>query len=355
MPQEPPDPARVRVVVSPMSIALVLGTLALAVFVRNVADAARSTFALFLVVGILAALATLPIEALARSMSRPLAIVVVLLGALGLLGLVGWGVVGDVRHELDRLEDDAPQAAAQIARSERFGRLAQEVRLEERVDDAVRTLRSTAESQAEDAARRGGRVLVGTVLFVFLLSWGPRLARAGLAQIPDEGRRRRVHHVLTRAVRRGRAYLLLTYAEAVAVGMVVYLAARLADVPGPAPLALAAGAGSIIPLVGTVLGSAPLLLVAAGFTSGWRAGLLAGTVLGLQLIDDALVRPRVNAGVLQVGTAATVTGLLIGLALGGVVGALATVAVVVFLVAAAEAAGVDDPTEAPGADAVGLP
>ena len=109
--------------VAPLSIALVLGTLALAIFVRNVADAARNTLALFVVVSLLAVLATAPIDALARRMARPLAIVVLLLSALALVGLVGWGVVGDVRHELDRLEEDAPRAAAAIARSERFGRL----------------------------------------------------------------------------------------------------------------------------------------------------------------------------------------------------------------------------------------
>lgn len=332
-------------VVAPLSIALVLGTLALAVFVRNVADAARSTLALFVVVALLAILATAPIDALARHMARPLAIVVLLLGTAGLVGLVAWGVVGDVRHELDRLEEDAPRAASAIARSERFGRLAQEVRLEERVDDAIGTLRREAEGEAEDAARQGGTVLVGMVLFVFLLSWGPRLAEAGLAQLPAD-RRQRAHDVLLLAVRRGRAYLVLSFAEAVVVGTVVYLAARLAEVPGPAPLALAAGAGSIVPLVGTVLGSAPLLLVAGGLASGWATAALVAVVLALQVVDDAFVRPRVNARVLQVGTAATVMAVLIGLALGGAIGALATVAVVVFLIAIAEAAGIDDPAAA---------
>src|SRR5690606_34953269 len=120
-------------------------------------------------------------------------------------------------------------------------------------DDAIRVLRRTAEDQAEGAARQGGQVLVGTVLFIFLLSWGPRFVEAGLAQVRDDTRRERARQVLVAAVRRGRAYLVLSFASAIAVGMVVYLAARLARLPGPAPLALAAGAGSIIPLVGTVL------------------------------------------------------------------------------------------------------
>jgi predicted PurR-regulated permease PerM len=99
--------------------------------------------------------------------------------------------------------------------------------------------------------------------------------------------------------------------------------------------------------VGTVLGSAPLLLVAGGLTDGWTTAGLVTVVLALQVVDDAFVRPRVNARVLQVGTAATVTAVLIGLALGGVVGALAMVAIAVFLIAIAEAAGTDDPSAPP--------
>ncbi len=345
------DRGRLRISVAPTSVVLLLAALALAVLVRNIVDKAAGTFSLFLVVAVLATLALGPVAWLSRYMARPLAIVAVLALSATLAGLVGWGVVGDVVDELDRLDQVAPRAAKQLSESSRFGDLAREVRLEERVDDAVRNLRKVATGQAEDAARRGGRVLVGTVLFIFLLSWGPRYASAGLRQIGDDERRRRVRLALVGSVRAGRAYLLVCVARALTTGPVVYLSARIAGVPAPAPLAIAVAVGSVVPL-GILIGAGPLLLVAFGLSDLTTALVVAGLVVVLQIVDDVVVRPRLAERFLQVGTASSVVGLLVGGAVRGITGALVGLALVVFLLAAIEAAGSDDaPPEGAGSDA----
>ena len=73
-------------------------------------------------------------------------------------------------------------AAAEIEQSDRFGRAAREFRLEERVTEAVNSLSEKQTEQAQKAARRVATYLVGGILMLFLLSWGPRMGQGALDQ-----------------------------------------------------------------------------------------------------------------------------------------------------------------------------
>ena len=111
-----------------------------------------------------AALLQIPVAAVSRVMPRGLAVAVVLVVALGLVGGLAFGVVGDVGDQLDRLERAAPRAAGEIERSERFGEFATEVDLARRVTEFVDGLPDRLRGGDEvtairSAATRGDRLL----------------------------------------------------------------------------------------------------------------------------------------------------------------------------------------------------
>ncbi|HMK10810.1 MAG TPA: hypothetical protein VK461_04485, partial [Acidimicrobiales bacterium] len=101
--------------------------------VREVLSEARHTLALFVAAGISAILLTPLVELLQRWMRRVVAVGLAVVLVVGMIGVVAWGVVGDINHQIDRLQDAAPSAAAKIEQSQRFGKAAREFRLEERV------------------------------------------------------------------------------------------------------------------------------------------------------------------------------------------------------------------------------
>lgn len=214
-------------------------------------------------------------------------------------------VFDQVQEAIDRLEEAAPEAAASIEeRDDRLGEVATDFKLEKRVasftenlskrvtggDDVLRSTAGTAPSY-----------LVCAILTVFLMTYGPRIASAALAQDPDEARRARVSGIMGPAVKRARSAVILTAAVGVAVGLVVAGLAFLFDLPAAAALGFTAGIAALLPHLGVLVGSVPFLLVAVGFRSLTAAALLALVVVGLQVLDTLLVRRWISRHTVDIG------------------------------------------------------
>ena len=331
-----------RVAIAFSSVLLLLLVIVVTFAVRGVLADARHTLALFVAAGICAILLTPLVELLQRGMRRVVAIGLAVLLLVGVTGLVAWGVLGDINHQIDRLQEAAPKAAAEIEQSQRFGRAAREFRLEERVTEAVNSLSADPTQQAQKAARRAATYVVGGILMLFLLSWGPRMAKGALAQISDEGLRTRLDVIGISALRNGRTYLLIALAQAFVVGFVAWLACRIVDVPAPAPLGLIIGISSALPYIGIVLGSIPALLLAGGFNSMGAFGVLLVVFLSLQ-VGQIMVQRRLTGRVIYVGPALVTVVFLLGFDVYGIGGALFGTAIAVFAMALADAIGTDDP------------
>ena len=183
-------------------------------------------------------------------MRRIVAVGVAVVMLLAVASLVAWGVLGDINLQIDRLQEAAPKAAAQIEQSERFGNVAREFHLEERVTEAVNNLGQPTTQQAQKAARRVATYVVGGILMLFLLSWGPRMGQGALAQISDDDDEP-ASTIVAAAVRSGRTYLLIALAQGFVVGFVTWVVCRVADVPAPAPLGLIIGLFSACPTSGS--------------------------------------------------------------------------------------------------------
>ena len=325
--------------------------------------AARRVIGWIVVAAVLAGLLHPLVVRLERHMRRGLAVALVMLLLVGSAGAVVYGLVDDVQRETRRLQQAAPERARRLERSERFGEMARDLRLEERtrrfVAEVPERLRGGTPAEAlRAAATRGVAFLATGVLTIFFLLHGPKIARSARDQVRDPTRRQRLQRVGLAAYQRAFGYASATLTMALAAGLFGYAMARMAEVPGPAPLGIWVGLWDLVPVAGVVVGAAPIVALAA-VVSGERAVVLAVAFVGYQLLENLVVQRRVEAATLRLGPFLTLAGGLVGLGLSGVAGALLLVlAIAVVAVVAdelAEARSSPPPQAATEADTPAVP
>jgi predicted PurR-regulated permease PerM len=333
--------------ISGRTVALVFGLVVVTVLARGVIVAARRPLGWALASVITASFLAPLVERTAQHMRHFLAVIVVLVLTAGTVGLVMWGVLHDLDRESKHLYAVAPIAAKHIEESPRFGKSARDFKLEQRVTDAVKTLRKRSSTLAGKAASRAGTYFVCAILTIFMLSWGPRMARSVGEQITDPGRRVRLERIAADAFGRWQHYLVGTVAQAMAYGVVSWVALRALSVPAPTPLALVVAFFSFVPYMGVIVGAFPALLITAGLESFGRAGVLLAVFIALQIVHIWVTQPQVVARSLYVGPFVLVAAILLGYRvyrMGGAVfgGALAVLLVAVLHAAAADSEPVAD-------------
>ena len=300
------------------------------------------------------------VDRLARRIRRVPAVLLclVLLGG-AVIGLA-YLILDDIDNAVARLEDAAPEAAAEIeARDDQVGEVARDLRLSERVDDFVEALvdRFGESGGGQEAIRAGALTaptyLAGAILTVFLLSYGPRLGSAALDQLPED-RRRSTAAVLVGAANRARHAGLLTLADALVIGIVAFVVARAIDLPAPAVLGLVAAVAAVLPHIGILLGWSPIVLLALGFEPGPTAVLVAGGAAALQLTDSFVVRREIDRSV-HVGLLAPFVVLLLAHSVYGIGAALFGLAYAIFALAVLDELAARADIEAAAAGPLALP
>jgi predicted PurR-regulated permease PerM len=247
--------------------------------------------------------------------------------AIGAIGVgTAYLVFDEVEQAIDRLEAEAPNAAAAIEdRDDRIGELARDFELGARVDDAVDALSERVTGGEDVLVSTAGTApayLVGAILTIFLMTFGPRMAHAAIEQDPDRERRARTARVVGPAVAHARSAVLYGALEAVVVGCVVAAVATALDVPAPYAVGFTAGVLSLLPYVGLTLGCVPLLLLTLGFNSLFTAIFLLVVVIAAQLADSFLLRPHVARQSVEVGLLVPLVASLLGYAVYGIGGAV---------------------------------
>ena len=292
---------------------------------------------------------------LQRRVHRGAALFLVVFGTLAVAGLIVWAVVDDVVDEVEDLQRAVPQAAQDIEESERFGRTARDVDLADRAEDFVdelpeRLRGGNVQDALRSAATRGVAFLATFVLTIFFLIHGPRLLRSAVAQL-QEARREQVGRLGASAYQRAWRYLAGSLGMALAAGVLTYVTAQLADLPGPAPLALWVAVFDLVPLVGVVVGGLPVVLLALAVSPA-RAVVVFVVFLAWQLVEAIVLQRRLERRSLHVGPFVTVAMAMIGLELYGIGGALAAAALAVVAAALADELLPTDPDHPTGGESV---
>lgn len=309
-----------------------------------VLNSARAVIATAVAAAVLAELLTGPVDWLGQWMRRGFAIVVTLLAFVGVVGGMGYLVYDELDTAFEKLQEVAPEAARDLERSSSVGEVARDLRLAERVQDAVDTIREGTQERARQAAFRAASYFVAGILTIFLLIYGPRIVDGGVDQVEDLERRERTRKIVRSSLARARRYLGGAIAQAVLVALVSYGAFRVIGLPASAALAGVAGLASIVPFVGIVTGFVPALLMSGAFEAGASTLVLALLAGALQVASVAATR-YLSRYSMYAGPAITLIALLLGYDLYGPGGAIFGVAVAVFALAVVEAVAADRPDQ----------
>jgi putative heme transporter len=274
------------------------------------------------------------VDLLDRHIPRLAAVIVALLVAGGAAFAATYVAFDNLADGLDRLGRAAEDAAERLEeRDDSVGDLARDVDVARRVDLFVDTLDERVTGGDEVLVSTAGTAptyLVGGILTLFLMSYGPRLARSAVNQLPSPRQREAVTDVVTRALNRSRRAVLLMVAEGLVVGLLVTGIAYLLDLPSSAALGFAAGLLAMLPHVGIVLGNLPLILLLLALRSDLAAIVAAVVVIACQLVDSYVVRRRISLYSVHVGLLVPWVVVLVGYAVYGVGGAAFALVFAVF-------------------------
>ncbi len=150
-----------------------------------------------------------------------------------------------------------------------------------------------------------------------------RVARFSRSLVPsdDEAQVQRVLEELSSTVG---GYVRGTLISALLVGTIVYIGLLVIGVDYPLVLALVAGFGEIIPVVGPVFAAVPTTLVAFA-TSPTQGLIVLVFYVIVQQIESNLITPNVMSRETDIPPLLVLIALSIGAALGGIVGALVAI------------------------------
>lgn len=313
--------------------------LALTILMLEIALHSERVIAWVLVAGALAVLVYPAVEFGARWLPRAVVVLLLVIIGLGAIGFVGYRLVNDVTQATNRLQDAAPRRAAQL---EKNSDLLREVHFERRVKNLVdnipkRLAGGSATKALESAATRSVAFVAGLILTIFFVVYGPQIFIAGMGQIRDPRRRRRVEEIVIHGTRRGLDYARIKILEALLEGVIAYLIARSAGVPGPAALGVWVGLWTLLPVAGVFVGALPIVLF-AGASSLTRALVVALAFVAIG-IAEFLFTAVVERQTVEVGSFLIVFAAFGGLELDGLTGALLGVLGVIVLVAILEEFG----------------
>lgn len=336
--------------ISPRSAVVGVAVIVLAVLAQRVFIAAHAPLSWAAAAAVVAVLIDPIVDRLDRRIPRLPAVIMALLVTAAAI----WGVVyvafDDLSSGVDRLGEAAEEAAAELEdRADRVGEVARDVDASRRVEAFVDALDERVTGREEVLATTAGTAptyFVAGIFTLFLMSYGPRLARSAVDQIPDAGTRGTVTEVVTRALHRSRRAIFLIVGEGLLVGLAVAAVAGMLDVPSPAALGLAAGIMALLPHVGLVLGTLPLILLVLALRSDLAALVTLAVVLVCQFLDSFWLRRRIARRSVHTGLLVPWVVALVGYAVYGVGGTAYGLAFAVFGLAILDEIGWRRPPDA---------
>lgn len=334
MPVAAPEPPRRVIRISAQTAVLAVVAVVLAILAQRFFVSAHQPLSWAVAAAVVAVLIDPVVDVLDRRLPRILSVIIALLVAAAATWAVIYVAFDDLSSGVDRLGESAQEAADELeARDDSIGRAARDVDASRRVDLFVDALDERVTGTDDVLASTAGTAptyFIGGILTLFLMSYGPTLARSAVDQLPDRRMRREVSRIVTHALQRSRRAVLLTVAEGVVVGLVVAAAAALLDVPSPAALGLVAGVMAMLPHVGLVLGTIPLILLVLALKSDIATALTIVVVVSCQLADSFWLRRRVAARSVHIGLLVPWVVALVGYEVYGVGGVAYGLALAVF-------------------------
>jgi predicted PurR-regulated permease PerM len=262
-----------------------------------------------------------------RGVRRPWAVLIVSLIVLGLFALVVVVLVGAVGHQVTSFIDDAPHLIRDLRKHKTINHLDQRYHfldaLQRKLDnpDLLQNIFGGAFRVGLSVLGAIVNTLLIIVMTVYFLASLPQLKRTAYLLVPSS-RRTRVAYLGDEILRRVGGYVIGAVLVALLAGSVTLILLLSVGLGQYAlPLALLVALLDLVPLVGSITGAA--LVTVIGLATSLHVG-IACLIFYLiyEPIEGYVVYPRVMRSSVDVPEIMTIVAVLLGGALGGIVGAL---------------------------------
>jgi predicted PurR-regulated permease PerM len=309
------------------------------------AKAAGPVLLLFIVAGLIALILNPAVAFLQRRhLPRGLAVLTVFVGFFLILAGIGFLVANPISNQVRTFTNNLPhlvtEANEQIASLQKeLNKSGLHVHL---VDQGKTALQSVQEKIAKSASKLtsfGAGILTEAasaifdlvlvfVLSVYMLLYGERIGKLARRLLPDgDGTPADDYpHLVQRAVSRYvGGQLLFSLIMGTSTGVALYVFGLVGLFPDGEKYAIAFavfyGVMELVPYIGPILGAAPPVVVAL-FTKPISAVWLIFLFIGLQQLEGHVVAPQVFGHTLRINPILVIFGLLLGLHVDGIIGAL---------------------------------
>jgi predicted PurR-regulated permease PerM len=330
----PPDQDDTRKGIAPRSLSarnLPWGGIAVAVTVAIVTAVlilaalwlfARTLALLALGIAIAAALAPL-VARLEERIPRTLAVLLVYLAILVIFVLIASIILPPVFVQVQDIAERAPELISEVERLyERYAPVGEIPVVDQLVDQLGQVLGRLV---AVPLGLASGLIDLVLILFVSLytLIEAPRMRRFALSLFP-EGRRPRVDHILNSMAQAMGGFIRGAVITAIIIGVVTSIGLSLIGIPYPLVLGLVAGVLELLPYVGPIIASVPMLIVAL-LQSPTQALIVLVFFVILQQLESNVLVPNIMKTQTEISPLLSIIAIVAGASLGGILGALVAI------------------------------
>lgn len=283
------------------------------------------------ILGIAIAAALAPIVSrLQKYMPRFLAVMLVYLVLLLIFGGILAMIIPPLVRQSQEIADQAP------AWIEQFQESAEELRLIEFIPRLIEFLFAEVERIA--TALVGVPVVIARVVFdlflilvvsIYTLLEGSSIKRFIKSLFPDN-LSEQVVSVLDKMLRAMGGFVQTVAIDAIVIGILTYIGLLIIGVDFPLVLGLFAGMMEVIPYLGPIIAAIPILIVAL-IDSPTTALITLAFLIVLQQFESYVLLPNVMRTQTKVSPLAVVLALIVGGALGGLIGVLVALPLVAAL------------------------
>lgn len=327
----------------PLSALIVLGMIVVGtILLLRAIDRTQQLVGLAILAAVLTAVLAPAIASLQRLTGRTAATVVLHVVVLVVLA-AGTGVVlQQIRAEADSLASFTEQQIGQVDGEP--SEILQQSRFDERLGDAAARWGTHAiigDADAVGIATRVSELTIAIVLSIFFTLQGGAIVDVVVARTDDRRRRRHIRAMWTAGTAAASTYLRRNLVVGVLSGVGASALAAAFGLPAVVLVGVWAGLLSVVPLLGAVVGWAPIVVIAAIETSGTTT--LAVAVLAIAGVSAVnVMRARYVTVAVKPGAFIIAMSIAAGLTAAGIPGAVAAMFAAVAVVTAISQPRLDD-------------
>ena len=264
---------------------------------------------------------------------RPIAVLVVVAVAAGIVAAFVYSAISPIEHEINQLSVQIPKWRSEIGSGKgSVGKIAQDLHLSYYLSGKGSSTGSLETYLASGALGAGKKVvsavsslLVVTVLTIYFLAALPAI-KSFLTHLVPDSRRSRFGLLLDEVLAGVGGYLLGNLLTSLIAGIGTLVWAAALGLPYVLLLALMVALFDLIPVVGSTVAGVIVSLVALSVSLPVAIA-TAVFYIAYRFVEDYFLVPRVMRQAVNVSPVVTVLGVIIGAALLGIIGALVAIPV----------------------------